>query len=213
MVLIGSAAVEARHSAYIRNTNGLSPFPSPFDTPLDFNEVYSLAAQFVRYSAALAAWLNVAQITSCPSSNPTLPVKAFPVLTATANTDNKPLSWVKLTPKDESVLQTGGEIYAIWIGLTGQQVGVYDPSKMLVQIPYNGAGSVSLSPRRLHFANFPPASLTSSSPPRTAPSAMTTSSLARLSLKSPPKRRRTINQHVHVMTTEIASHSADMILP
>jgi hypothetical protein len=60
MVLMASAAVEARHSAYIRNTNGLSPFPSPFDTPLDFNEVYSLAAQFVRYLAALAAWLNLA---------------------------------------------------------------------------------------------------------------------------------------------------------
>lgn len=31
-------SVEARHAAYIRSENGESPFPSPFDTPLDFNE-------------------------------------------------------------------------------------------------------------------------------------------------------------------------------
>jgi hypothetical protein len=37
-------------------------------TPLGFNDVYTLAASF---------------ITSCPSSNPTLPVQAFPSLTIT----------------------------------------------------------------------------------------------------------------------------------
>lgn len=64
--------VEARHSAFIRKNqrpNPQSPFPAPFDTPLDFDEVYSLAAQF---------------ITSCPSSNPALPVKAFPALATTS---------------------------------------------------------------------------------------------------------------------------------
>lgn len=66
--------VEARHSAYIRASdqpvgNNLSPFPSPFDTPLDFDEVYSLASQF---------------IVSCPKTNPALPVKAFPVLSGPA---------------------------------------------------------------------------------------------------------------------------------
>lgn len=35
----------------------------PYDTPLGFSQVYSIAAPF---------------ITKCPSSNPTLPVKAFP---------------------------------------------------------------------------------------------------------------------------------------
>ncbi|KAL8707747.1 MAG: hypothetical protein Q9220_007267 [cf. Caloplaca sp. 1 TL-2023] len=39
--------VEARHTAYIRASLGESPFPAPFDTPLDFNEVYSLAAPFI----------------------------------------------------------------------------------------------------------------------------------------------------------------------
>ena len=39
--------VEARHSSYIRSQLKESPFPNPFDTPLDFNEVYSLAAPFI----------------------------------------------------------------------------------------------------------------------------------------------------------------------
>lgn len=66
--------VEARHSAYLRASETpegtLSPFPSPFDTPLDFDEVYSLASQF---------------IASCPSSNAPLPVKAFPILSLTGS--------------------------------------------------------------------------------------------------------------------------------
>jgi len=40
----------------------------PLDVPLGLSEVYTLAAVF---------------ITSCPSSNPTLPVKAFPTLNLT----------------------------------------------------------------------------------------------------------------------------------
>jgi hypothetical protein len=39
--------IEARHSSYIRAALKESPFPKPFDTPLDFNQVYSLAAQFI----------------------------------------------------------------------------------------------------------------------------------------------------------------------
>jgi len=39
--------IEARHSAYIRASLGESPFPAPFDTPLDFDEVYSLASPFI----------------------------------------------------------------------------------------------------------------------------------------------------------------------
>lgn len=61
--------VESRHSAYLRRNQvpAQSPFPYPFDIPLDFNEVYSLAAQF---------------IASCPSSNTNLPMlKAFPAIT------------------------------------------------------------------------------------------------------------------------------------
>ncbi|QIW96591.1 hypothetical protein AMS68_002109 [Peltaster fructicola] len=72
--------VEARHSAFIRKNQkpGQSPFPAPFDIPLDFDEVYSLAAQF---------------ITSCPSTNPALPVKAFPALSLLSYTPD----WTGLT--------------------------------------------------------------------------------------------------------------------
>ncbi|CAG9938112.1 unnamed protein product [Clonostachys rosea f. rosea IK726] len=60
-------AVEARHSSYIRAALGQKPIPNPFDTPLGFNQVFSLAAQFVTGFA--------------PGTN--LPFKAFPPLTAT----------------------------------------------------------------------------------------------------------------------------------
>ena len=63
--------VEARHEAYIRSHISESPFPQPFDAPLSLDEVYSLASQF---------------ITSCPKSNPPLPVKAFPPLVLAAGT-------------------------------------------------------------------------------------------------------------------------------
>lgn len=39
--------VEARHASYIRAALKQKPFPTAFDTPLDFNQVFSLAAQFV----------------------------------------------------------------------------------------------------------------------------------------------------------------------
>ncbi|KAH8684583.1 ferritin-like domain-containing protein [Tricladium varicosporioides] len=57
--------VESRHSSYIRAALKQSPFPKPFDTPLDFNQVYSLAAQF---------------ITGFAPGDPALPFKAFPPL-------------------------------------------------------------------------------------------------------------------------------------
>ncbi|KAI4106411.1 MAG: hypothetical protein L6R37_002209 [Teloschistes peruensis] len=56
--------VEARHTSYIRASLGESPFPAPFDTPLDFNQVYSLAAPFITGG----------------SSPVTLPFMAFPTL-------------------------------------------------------------------------------------------------------------------------------------
>lgn len=94
--------VEARHSAYIRDTIKQSPFAQPFDNPLSINEVYTLAAQF---------------ITGCPSSNPPLPVKAFPVLTA-SSTDQMIVtgSMVMLATKGYHV---EGTVYAAFITVTG----------------------------------------------------------------------------------------------
>lgn len=95
--------VEARHSAYVRNTIGQSPFPAPFDNPLGLNEVYTLAAQF---------------ITSCPKENPALPVKAFPVLTASSkDSPIKTGSTVMLSTKGYKI--QGGQVYGAFITVTG----------------------------------------------------------------------------------------------
>jgi len=94
--------VEARHSAYVRNTIKQEPFPQPFDNPLGLNEVYTLAAQF---------------ITGCPSTNPPLPVKAFPVLSATSSDMMiKTGSKLTLSVKDYKV---EGTVYAAFIFVTG----------------------------------------------------------------------------------------------
>jgi len=63
-------SVEAEHSAWVNSAVGKTePWVSgPYATPQDFSNVYSIASEF---------------ITSCPSSNPALPVKAFPALTVT----------------------------------------------------------------------------------------------------------------------------------
>jgi hypothetical protein len=50
--------VESRHSSYICAALGESPFPKPFDTPLDFNQVYSLAALFITSFAPHAGPLS-----------------------------------------------------------------------------------------------------------------------------------------------------------
>ena len=65
-------STEARHATWIESVifKG-SPWSGPFDTPLDGNLVYTLAANF---------------ITSCPSTNPTLSFTAFPSLTITNST-------------------------------------------------------------------------------------------------------------------------------
>ncbi|KAH8711989.1 ferritin-like domain-containing protein [Phaeosphaeriaceae sp. PMI808] len=94
--------VEARHAAYVRDTTGQEPFPAPFDNPLSINSVYTLAAQF---------------ITACPPSNPTLPVKAFPVLAASSkDMPIKTGSKVTLMTKGYKVQ---GDVYGAFITVTG----------------------------------------------------------------------------------------------
>ncbi|KDQ57093.1 hypothetical protein JAAARDRAFT_58577 [Jaapia argillacea MUCL 33604] len=59
-------STEARHASWVASAvNKLEAWSGNFDVPLSLNEVYSMASNF---------------ITSCPSTNPTLPVKAFPAL-------------------------------------------------------------------------------------------------------------------------------------
>ncbi|CAD6574863.1 MAG: hypothetical protein CYPHOPRED_005525 [Cyphobasidiales sp. Tagirdzhanova-0007] len=64
--------VEARHQAEVSTFLGEDGSPNPFDTPLSGSDAYTLASAF---------------ITSCPSSNPTLPFKAFPALKVNTKKD------------------------------------------------------------------------------------------------------------------------------
>lgn len=57
--------VEARHASYLRSQISEAPYPSAYDTPLDFTQVHSLAYPFFAV---------------CPSTNPSLPVTALPAL-------------------------------------------------------------------------------------------------------------------------------------
>ncbi|KAH9880995.1 hypothetical protein J1614_001488 [Plenodomus biglobosus] len=117
--------VEARHSSYVRNTVGQAPFPQPFDSPLSYNQVYTLAAQF---------------ITGCPSTNPPLPVKAFPTLTATSgDMPVKTGSTISLSVKDTKI---EGTVYAAFITITGP---IFVDAKMMdgayeVVVPEGVAG-------------------------------------------------------------------------
>jgi hypothetical protein len=98
--------VEARHSSYIRASLDETPFPQPFDAPLTFNEVYTLAAQF---------------IVSCPSTNAALPVSAFPslVLGTTGNIVSGDTITL-LTPGYQVTSNSGtAPVYGCFVAVTG----------------------------------------------------------------------------------------------
>lgn len=102
--------VESRHSSYIRASLDESPFPQPFDDPLTFDEVYTLAAPF---------------IVSCPTTNAALPVKAFPALTlGTTGTVKSGSTITLLTGDYVFVSGSGTPIYACFITVTGPICGV-----------------------------------------------------------------------------------------
>ncbi|KAG5917828.1 hypothetical protein E4U42_007104 [Claviceps africana] len=99
--------VEARHSAYLRDGLKQVPFAQPFDTPLTYDEVYSLASQF---------------ITGCPTTNPPLPVKAFPKLTAAPGDGpvKEGCTVTLLTPGYTLKPPQGAtQVYAAFIAVTG----------------------------------------------------------------------------------------------
>ncbi|KAE8450270.1 hypothetical protein EG329_006698 [Mollisiaceae sp. DMI_Dod_QoI] len=105
--------IESRHSAYIRSSLKESPFPQPFDDPLTFDEVYTLAAGF---------------IVSCPSANddkPQLPLKAFPpIALGTTGTIASGQTITLLTPGYTLAAVDGNTpIYAAFIAVTGP---IYD---------------------------------------------------------------------------------------
>jgi hypothetical protein len=109
--------VEARHSAYLRSNQQpqLSPFPAPFDIPLDFNEVVTLAAPF---------------ITAIAPENGPLPVNGFPAITAAPgagkagdkialtcakDVEAKAAYFITITGSVEATLEGSGKDYKIVI--------------------------------------------------------------------------------------------------
>jgi hypothetical protein len=120
--------VEARHSAYLRAALGEAPSAQPFDNPLDFNEVYTLAAPF---------------ITSCPSSNGKLPVKAFPTLTMTSTSTAMTGSQVELMAGAGMNSSDASGLFAAFITVTGPvwaPVTSSGSGKYTVTIPKGIAG-------------------------------------------------------------------------
>lgn len=93
--------VEARHNAWLRTELAEYPFPQAFDTPLDFDEVYTLAAAFIK---------------TCPKSNPKLPVKAFPSLTPSKSTMYAAGASITFTVKDTKL---PANLYVAWPVVTG----------------------------------------------------------------------------------------------
>ncbi len=89
--------VEARHASWVQSSAQQGDgFGSAFDTPLDFNQTYSLAAPLIK---------------SCPSTNPALPVKPFP----TAKLDGAVYANKQITVSGNGVQQ--GQYLAFLSGL------------------------------------------------------------------------------------------------
>lgn len=107
-------ATEARHASWVAGAiNKVNPWSGAFDSPLGLDEIYTLAAQF---------------ITSCPSTNPALPVKAFPALTLPAGA--QPGS--KATLKFDKGNSTGTLYAAFYTGLTQEVVKVASDNSVTI---------------------------------------------------------------------------------
>jgi hypothetical protein len=95
---------EARHQAWVSSAvNMAEPWSGPYDTPVAFSPVYSVAAQFIVPG-------------SCPSTNAALPFTAFPALTYT----NGKVAFEGLTGQQQyAVLYQGLVIATYPIGADG----------------------------------------------------------------------------------------------
>lgn len=103
--------VETQHSTWVNSAvQTKDGFPRAFAAGLDFNQVYTLAAGFIK---------------SCPASNPTLPFYTFPPI---ENKSLQPSYKVGDTVKfqfDQSIVDTankkGQTLYAAFVAAAGTQ--------------------------------------------------------------------------------------------
>ncbi|KAG8947209.1 hypothetical protein FRC04_010932 [Tulasnella sp. 424] len=114
-------ATEARHAGWVSSAVlGGDPWSGPLDTPLDLDQVFSLAAAF---------------IDECPDSNPKLPVKAFPGLTFSPDSPH-PGNSVQLSYNSSGKK----EFFAVFTGLSTIFIEISDDKK--VTIPSDAVGTV-----------------------------------------------------------------------
>lgn len=128
---------EARHDSFIRTANIQSAIPQAFDVPLDFNQVFSMAAPF---------------IVSCPPSNPTLPVKAFPTLELQAETN---ITQGSVLTFHTAATLPSGQLYIAFPLVTGpifQPVTQDGDGCLFAQVPTSGPAGGSGAPAGQAYA-------------------------------------------------------------
>jgi len=72
------ATIEARHASYLNVVNGLDPFPTPFDSPLDMRAVFGLASAFIvscPQNISIVPYPTVVATPSIAAPNDTLKIK------------------------------------------------------------------------------------------------------------------------------------------
>ncbi|KAK5953866.1 hypothetical protein OHC33_005137 [Knufia fluminis] len=152
--------VEARHDAILRQATGVPPYASPFDTPLDFNQVWTLASPFIVPG-------------SCPPGYEHLGLTAFPALALVQKDGDEPInagSDILLQVADDSASATRrrshipmhkrhssavrraahvhqrreGEIYAAFLTVEGAILAKteQDGNSFAVTVPQGVAGQV-----------------------------------------------------------------------
>jgi len=111
--------VEAEHETWVRSAaDNMDGFPRAFAAPLQFNQVYTLAAPFIK---------------SCPSSNPALPVKAFPSFKV--NTEGPYSSGQKI-----SINVPSGAKYAAFVAAAGTTFQPVSEGTATIEIPSYATG-------------------------------------------------------------------------
>lgn len=126
---------EGQHESYViaQTDNGGNAIPNPFSTPLDFREVYSLAAPFFE---------------SCPT-NASLPITPFPTLTLSGGNgtytpgDSVTVTYEQGNSTSSNSSSTSGNnstYLAIIQGIGGPQFVSLDGNSSSVQLPSNLTG-------------------------------------------------------------------------
>ncbi|KAG5650546.1 hypothetical protein H0H81_011860 [Sphagnurus paluster] len=113
-------ATEARHASWVASTvNGGSGWSGALDVPLTLDTVYTLAASFIK---------------SCPSTNPALPVKAFPAVSFGDHPKPGSMASVTFTATTDASTQ----LYAVFFTGLSQLVSPIHDGKTMIPAELRG---------------------------------------------------------------------------